>query len=426
MEQCNPEWTSVPQLAFQFYDHLRRIAEVTLVTHIRNQQALSDRFPELDENAIVYLDESRLVKDYYGVVARLTSRGGVNWPLQHTLGFPVYAEFDRGVARQFGPRIEAGEFDAILGMTPILPRYPYQLSRSERKIPFILGPVNGGLPFPDGFSEIAAKESARFNFLRSLCKLIPGYTDTYEKADRVLAGSRFTLEWIRDTFDIKPHRLCYMAENGVSEDYFETPILRIEADAPLKLLFAGRLVPYKGADILIEAMSLAAPRLNRVLDLTIVGDGPEKAALQRQSHEVGLSDNVHFTGQVPPTEMPSHFEASHLFCFPSIREFGGAVVLEAMASGVPCIVADHGGIGEYVDAECGIKIEPKNRDFLVQQFADAIVDLASDPDGLQRLSQAARLQADSYRWKNKARALLDVIEDAIEEKVSTSPLVLAA
>lgn len=423
MEQCNPAWSSVPQLAYQFYNQLRLIAEVTLVTHERNREGLSEKFPN---DSIVFIEESKMVRDYYGVVARLTSRGGVNWPLQHTLSYPVYAEFDRTVGKLFESRIDSGEFDAVMGMTPILPRYPYRLSGFSSKVPFILGPVNGGLPFPEGFGGIARKEGARFNFLRGLTKLLPGYAKTYEQADRVIAGSQHTLGWIRETFSIDSPQLHYMAENGVADSYFENPLQLSSPSESIKLLFAGRLVPYKGGDMLLEAVALATKRCDRKIELSFVGDGPERENLEQLTLDLDLDDHVTFEGLVPPETMPDHFGKADLFCFPSIREFGGAVVLEAMASSVPCVVADHGGIGEYVTAGSGVKIAPKSREFLIEKFADAIVQFSESPEWHEQCAIESKKVAEAYRWKNKARQLLDVIEDAIHEKQSSEDVVLTA
>jgi glycosyltransferase involved in cell wall biosynthesis len=417
MEQCNPRWPSVPQVAFQIYNQLNRLADVTLVTHERNREGLTKTHPHAD---IVYLAESRLVRDYYGVVARATSRGNVNWPLQHALSFPVYAEFDRGVKRIFGPRIERGEYAAILGMTPVLPRYPYSLAGFSKKVPFILGPVNGGLPFPEAFGGIAVSESSRFNFLRQFCRLLPHYVATYEKADRIIAGSAFTRDWIADTFAVKPDRLHLLAENGVVDDYFSAPIRLRDPEKPLALLFAGRLVPYKGADMLLDALKLASPRLSLLPHLTLVGDGPERGKLEQQAAALGLSAQITFTGLVPPDTMPQRFREADLFCFPSIREFGGAVVLEAMASGVPCIVADHGGIGEYVNEACGVKIAPSSREHLVTRMADAICEFDQDKARYDTCSANSRERAEAYRWSNKAERLLEIVAEAVAGKQGKS------
>lgn len=110
----------------------------------------------------------------------------------------------------------------------------------------------------------------------------------------------------------------------------------------INLLFVGRLVPYKGADMLIDAIHNLSDDLRNKIKLTIVGDGSEKVKLENQVKNLGLEKVVSFTGWIKQEETVEYYKQADIFCFPSIREFGGAVVLEAMACGLPCIVANNG------------------------------------------------------------------------------------
>ena len=415
MEQCNPTWPSVPLVAFHFYNHLRRLADVTLVTHERNREGLASR---VGDGKIDFLEESPTTARWFRMVHRLTGRGATNWPLQHALSYPVYAEFNRKVLQRYGDRVRSGCYDAVIAATPILPRYPYAISRAceEAGIPFILGPVNGGLPFPKGFEKIARQESANFNFLRRLGRLLPDYLDTYRRADRIIAGSAHTRDWIHRGLGIPRERLVSMAENGVSRRFFEIKARKPDARRPLKLIFAGRLVPYKGGDMVIDAVAAARLRLDRRLEIEFVGDGPERAALEQQARDRGIGDQVTFRGLVRPEEMPDRFEAADVFVFPSVREFGGAVALEAMASGMPAVVVDHGGIGEYVTEECGFKIPAGSRPQIVRSLADAIESLAMDPERQERLAAGARERAREYAWEAKVARLLSIVTDCIEAR----------
>ena len=96
--------------------------------------------------------------------------------------------------------------------------------------------------------------------------------------------------------------------------------------------------------------------LQRDAELHVIGDGPYRATLERQVSEYGLSSIVTFTGWVEHTKLQSHLGRAHAFVFPSLREFGGGVVVEAMASGLPSIVVNYGGPGELVTDKCGIRL----------------------------------------------------------------------
>ncbi len=413
MEQCNPEWPSVPRVAFHIYDTLRNLADVTLVTHERNREGLDRACPGA---RIHYIEESAFNVHWFRLVHALAGGGATNWPLFHALSYPVFAEFDRKVFRKYRDEVESGAFDAVMCTTPILPRYPYSISRACVKTPFILGPVNGGLPFPQGFEVIARKESAHFNFLRAVGRLIPGYLRTYQSADAILAGSGYTAGYLRDTLRIPAEKLHLVPENGVKRSFFAPEIRPVDPGAPLRLLFAGRLVPYKGADMAIEALHRASRTTTRQLQLTIAGDGPERSRLGELVARWGLEDRVVFAGMIPPDEMPSLFSSSDLFVFPSIREFGGAVVLEAMAAGLPCVVADHGGIGEYVTPATGWKISPDSREHLVEEMAKAICHLAKRPRLQETMARCAREHASDYSWEAKAETIIRLIRGTIEAK----------
>jgi hypothetical protein len=72
----------------------------------------------------------------------------------------------------------------------MIPRYPVKAVKACKQTPFVLGPVNGGVPFPPGFQEVVRQEFGYLNFLISVGRaLVPSYVETYKKADKILAGS---------------------------------------------------------------------------------------------------------------------------------------------------------------------------------------------------------------------------------------------
>ena len=413
IEQCNPEMPSVPLLAYQFFNGISKLVDVTLVTHERNKQALEK---VRGNEEIVYITESPLLTKYYSLVARITTgKGGINWPLIHALGYLIYAEFNHKVYQCFNTKVLRGDYDIVHAITPMMPRYPVALIKACKDTPFILGPVNGGVPFPKGFGQVARKEFAYFNFLRRLGQLIPGYVKTYKKADKILAGSTFTLNMLQKTFKLEDSKIELFYENGVSESFLdELTITRDEKQ--VNLLFVGRLVSYKGADIVIEAVSQLSKIIRQRIRLTIVGDGSEKDNLKRQAQELDVSDIVSFAGWVDQKDTLEFYRKADIFCFPSIREFGGAVVLEAMACGLPCIVADNGGIAEYVTDETGFKIAPTSRENLTQELTKKIQTLVENQELRKKMSLKAVKRAKEFAWKEKAIEIIKIYEKLRREK----------
>jgi glycosyltransferase involved in cell wall biosynthesis len=421
VEQCNPEWASVPLEGFRYHAALSRLAEVTLVTHVRNQAALV-RAGVTGET--VFMPESR-AGQLYGKLAGWLSEyhGHINWPVRHALSYPAYAEFDWRVFHKLGEAVARGSYDVVHVFTPIMPRYPARIVKACRNTPFILGPVNGGLPFPAGFEDIAKKEFDRFTFLRGFARYIPGYRRTYQRADKILAGSGATLRMLRKIFAVTGDRFELLHENGVQSEFFVDRAPRL--NHAIRLLFVGRLVPYKCADLVIEAMNLLAPDIRRRAALTIVGDGPERENLERSAQKLGIAGQVTFAGWVPQERTLEFYRQSDIFCFPSVREFGGAVVLEAMAAGLPCIVADYGGIAEYVTEGTGYRISLDSREHLRRQLTRRIEDLARDGELLAGMSARAIERAREFTWDSKAHRTVNIYETLIERKYARNSPQLA-
>lgn len=152
IEQCNPDWSSVPLVAYRFYEQISQFVNVHLVTHQRNQAALDKVIEKVN---VTYIPESSFTKPYYKIVSKVTSIGRINWPLRNTLTYPIYEEFNQKVYQQFKIAVEQGEYDLVHVITPMMPRYPVKLIQACKETPFILGPVNGGVPFPNGFKMVS-------------------------------------------------------------------------------------------------------------------------------------------------------------------------------------------------------------------------------------------------------------------------------
>lgn len=407
-EQCNPDWASVPLVAWNYFQELNKFVDITLVTHQRNQSAIEKT--EHTKNT-VFISESNLTKKYYGLVSKIMSflfKGKTNWPLSHVLEYPIYAEFNHKVYQQFQAEILAGKYDIVHALTPMMPRYPVRAIQACKKTPFLLGPVNGGVPFPKGFQEKAREEFSYLNFFRSLGRfLIPGYVETYKKATKILVGSSFTLDMLKQLFKLPEQQLELFYENGIPKTFLQPQSRQSEpADRRINLIFVGRLVPYKCADLVIEAIGRLEKTLQDRISLTIVGDGSEKAKLETSVKDLGLEDVVQFTGWIDHQKTSEYYKQSDIFCFPSIREFGGAVVLEAMACGLPCIVVNNGGIGEYVTESTGFKIEPISKEYVIQEMANKIEVLVNNQQLRSSMSGAAVTRAQEFEWEAKAKKIV--------------------
>jgi glycosyltransferase involved in cell wall biosynthesis len=403
-EAANPEWVSVPLVGWNIALALREVADVHIITQIRNRDAFLRR-GLIEGQDFTAIDSEAIAAPFYRLAELLRGGSGKGWTTITAIQSLTYPYFEHLVWQKFGDAIRNREFDLVHRVTPLSPTSPSSLAAKCKRanVPFVLGPLNGGLPWPKGYNEERAKEKEWLSFVRSLYSLNPMIKSTYSNASAVIVGSRHTQK------EVSKYRVptFYIPENGVDSNDFKMQERVPQHDSKLRGIFVGRLVPYKGADVAIKGCANAL-REGR-MELEIVGDGPEMSSLVNMVAELGLNGAVAFRGWLSHGEVASRLAASDLLVFPSIREFGGGVVLEAMASGVVPIVVDYGGPGELVSDNTGFKIPLGSKEILTRSIA-RIVDgvLNSSLDLFERsISSHERVQ-EIYTWRKKANQIEQV------------------
>jgi glycosyltransferase involved in cell wall biosynthesis len=200
----------------------------------------------------------------------------------------------------------------------------------------------------------------------------------------------------------------YLPENAIWPERFERRAAQNGA-LPVRVAFVGRLVPYKGADMLIEA---AAPLAREgKLEVDIMGDGPEMPRLRELRTRGGVEGTIHLDGWVPHEKLQDRLVQCDVFGFPSIREFGGGVVLEAMALGLAPVVVDYAGPRELVTADTGFTVPMGNRGEVIAGFREILGRLCGEPASLRLIGERARERAMRlFTWPQKAAQTVQVYE----------------
>ena len=310
-----------------------------------------------------------------------------------------------GASGGFRDELKRGDYDVVHRLTPLTPTMPSKLATRCKKIdvPFVLGPLNGGVPWPKGFDDRRRAEKEWLSYIRSAFKLLPGYRSTRRDASAILIASGDTLEQMPDSCR---ERCIYIPENGIDPERFG--LLRERgAELPMRCVFLGRLVPYKGADLLIKATAEAMKRGE--LTIKIVGEGPQRSEIEQLVKELGVEGHVELCGWVAHTDVQRVLADSDFMAVPSIREFGGGVVLEAMALGLPAVVVDYGGPAELVTDTTGVRVPIGKPDAIIVGFRDAVAHFAKDPAHIDQLGKAAKARVDAlFTWSAKAGQTLAV------------------
>ena len=405
-DSCNPEWVSVPLEGWSHYQALARVADVHLVTQVRNREALlrAGLREGLDFTAI---DSEAIAAPVHRLAERVRGGAGKGWGTVTATRVLSIPYFEWVLWRRFAPDLRAGRFDLVHQLTPLSPVVPARTASRCRRVgvPFTWGPINGGVPWPEGFDDVRKAEGERLWSLRRFHWLMPGYQASRRDSAALLIGSRATWDQVEPRWRDKCE---YVPENAIDPQRFTRQRERTAA-LPLRAAFVGRLVPYKGADMLLDA---AEPLLRGgQLELLLVGDGPQMPWLKEQVARRGLERAVELAGWVEHREVQARLAGCDLFAFPSIHEFGGAVVLEAMAVGVVPIVVDHGGPAELVTPRTGWKIPLGRRPELVARLRAVLEEVCADPAEVDRRApEALRRVREQFTWDKKAAMTLAVWE----------------
>jgi glycosyltransferase involved in cell wall biosynthesis len=164
----------------------------------------------------------------------------------------------------------------------------------------------------------------------------------------------------------------------------------------IRLLYVGRVSKEKNLELLVEAFGRLSASLPE-LSLTVVGDGPLKAWMEGR---LGSHPRVRFTGVLQGEDLYSVFASADLFVFPSLTDTFGNSVVEALASGLPCITSDQGGPREIIeDGACGLAFESSRPGDLEAK----IISLASDPERLKVMRSKARERALQFSYDEAAK-----------------------
>lgn len=394
-EQNNPDWISVPLVGYRHAEALARRHRVHLVTHIRNKPAHDKRQEPFAD--ITYIDLGWLDQVYNWIFENIF-KGDFGSQALTAVRLPFYLVFEWLAWRQLRALVEQKNYDCVLRITPVAPVLPSPWARWTKhfKLPFVIGPINGGLPFPAGYQQ-AQKQKEWISNLRKLYQMMPYARATYREARAIIGGSSQTCA----EFSAYQDKVFFIPENGITPGMIQARRGMTDTTRPLQLLFVGRLVPFKACDLAIRGAAelLRSGRAH----FTIVGDGAERAALEDLVKNLGLASRVTFTGMVSHEVTLQHFTKADVLVFPSIREFGGGVVFEALASGAVPMVSDYGGPGDIVHEGIGFKIPLSNEADAVAFIRTSLQRLDQDRARLIELSRNGQAYArEALTWDGKA------------------------
>lgn len=287
-------------------------------------------------------------------------------------------------------------------------------------VPFLWGPIGGGERASLWFFRrhglrTRVTEAVRVA-LQKLALVDPALRWTAGRASRALAVTAETATELRALgardVDVLP---------AVSLDDVELETIRRSADDPtdrddhagLTLLFVGRLIPWKGADLAICALAKSfVPELR----LRIIGEGRMRGRLERLAVSLGVEDRVSFEGPLARKDVLAAYGQADGFLYPSLHDSGGQVVLEAMAAGLPVICLRLGGPQALVDEGSGWKVTARDPDQVVGDLATCLREFAAGRElrmarGISARTRAARSFSTEHFGRCLRRHYADLLRD---------------
>lgn len=282
-------------------------------------------------------------------------------------------------------------------------------------IPYIRGPGGGAHRVPKkflaDFSLINRLSQTFRNFGQWLFRHDPFFILGQKRAKAILVCNRESLEAMPKKWQQKTY---LFPVNGISQE--DLVLLKSKEENPKNeflILSAGKLLQFKGFDLAIKAFKIFADKFPKT-KLIIVGDGPELPHLKDLVFKLNLAERVEFKSWMPREKFLIELTSCDLFLFPSLRDGGGQVVVEAMAAQKPVICFDIGGPGFHINEKWGIKIKPLFPQQAIEEIAKALEKLYLDKELRKRLRKAAGERAEKdYHWDRLGEKLFQIYQEVL-------------
>jgi len=281
-------------------------------------------------------------------------------------------------------------------------------------VAYIRGPGGGAQKIPANFVKKFPFKNRAGERIRSIGQWIfrhdPWFIIGQNRAQALLVCNKESFEGLPKKWQKKAY---FFPVNGISNEDLENVNRQEASQKSFSVVTAGRLFKLKGFDLAIRAFKIFSDTVGAA-QLTIIGDGPELRNLETLIQKLNLGGKVTIVPWMPRKEFLRTMGSCKVFLFASLRDGGGAVVVEAMALGKPVICFDLAGPGFHINDKCGIKIQPGNPEQAVYDMAKALEKLYTDNGLRLALGNGARKEAEKeYRWDALGDRLFDIYHAAL-------------
>ena len=397
-DMCNPNQASEPLVGYNTCRSIvDEVEDPVVVTQVRNRDAIREK--GMGKAQVLYLDTERIAVPLWKIASFIRASHSLNTVIK----LPDHYYFEYRLWEALKDDLKSGAFDIVHRVTPISSAMPSPLAQWS-PVPFVLGPINGGLPWPPQFRSELLKEGEWLRYVRGLYRLTPYVKPTYRRAAAILAAYKHTIQKL-PTGNMA--RTINFPENGVDPSRFRVRTHR-EVER-VTFVYIGKLMPYKSVNVVVSAFSRSD--ILRKHRLLIVGDGPDRDELEAMVRSSNMKDSVVFTGWLTQQEAAMHLHDSDVFVYPAIRDSGAGALVEAMYTGLACVASDYGPMAELLAGGRGLRVSLHDREEHVDGFRRAMETLVLDESKREELGQRAHeFASEHFVWRNRAKAIRRVYE----------------
>jgi glycosyltransferase involved in cell wall biosynthesis len=397
---CEPYKGSEPYVGWNWAIQMSKYNEIYVLTRANNKKNIDKYFQENKNEKLHFI--------YYDLpkIFRLFKKGN--------RGIHIYYKIWQILTYYKVKKIIKYEkFDIIHHLTFNEFRTPSALWKFG--IPFIWGPIGGAQEFPEGFDKFY-KFNFKYRCSESIRKMINsfyinsnGLVKVYSKSSYVLFATQCNYDILYN--DVLKDKSAILLETGI--DKIKPYNKDYKSKDKISFLWVGNLIYRKALGLLLEAIHIlkqSNTEYEEKYEFNIIGDGPLKSIYEEYCKENKLN-NVKFIGKVNHKDVDNYYKDADVFIFTSLRDTSGNVVLEAMANSLPVIVIDHQGVKDIVDKKSGIKIKPKNAQYVINELVDSIIKLGDESEIRMSMGTNGRnIIEQKYLWETKAKIMQDIYE----------------